>query len=149
MAKRLVRQCNTSRAQMVRPRQPHRAGEQVEADARNRPLRRLGKASARRPGVERAHGRPTPDLIVLLAVRRALARPPVRVPEIPAEDERHPVMRIARRAFELGIEVQVLRRGTLFAQRAKRLYELYREYPSLDALPAETRQKLELSLIHI
>ena len=49
--------------------------------------------------------------------------------------------------FELGIEVQVLRRGTLFAQRAKRLYELYREYPSLDALPAETRQKLEREIL--
>ena len=49
--------------------------------------------------------------------------------------------------FELGIEVQVLRRGTLFAQRAKRLYELYREYPSLDALPAETQQRLEREIL--
>ena len=49
--------------------------------------------------------------------------------------------------FELGVEVQVLRRGTLFAPRAKRLYELYREYPSLDALPAETRQKLEREIL--
>jgi trans-AT polyketide synthase, acyltransferase and oxidoreductase domains len=45
--------------------------------------------------------------------------------------------------FELGVDVQVLRRGTLFAQRAKRLYELYREYASLEALPADVRQKLE------
>jgi PfaD family protein len=45
--------------------------------------------------------------------------------------------------FELGIEVQVLRRGTLFAQRARRLYELYRTYSSLDALPADMRQRLE------
>jgi trans-AT polyketide synthase/acyltransferase/oxidoreductase domain-containing protein len=45
--------------------------------------------------------------------------------------------------FELGVEVQVLRRGTLFAQRARRLYELYREHDSLDALPADVRQKLE------
>jgi PfaD family protein len=45
--------------------------------------------------------------------------------------------------FELGVEVQVLRRGTLFAQRARRLYELYREFDSLEALPADVRQKLE------
>jgi PfaD family protein len=45
--------------------------------------------------------------------------------------------------FELGIEVQVLRRGTLFPQRARRLYELYREYGSLEALPADVRQRLE------
>ncbi len=45
--------------------------------------------------------------------------------------------------FEMGIEVQVLRRGTLFAQRGKRLYELYREYDSLEELPADVRQKLE------
>lgn len=45
--------------------------------------------------------------------------------------------------FEMGIEVQVLKRGTLFPQRARRLYELYREYPSLEALPADVRQRLE------
>ena len=33
MLKRRVRQCNAGRAQMVRSRQPDRAGEQVEADA--------------------------------------------------------------------------------------------------------------------
>jgi PfaD family protein len=45
--------------------------------------------------------------------------------------------------FELGVEVQVLRRGTLFAQRARRLYELYRRYDSLDALPVLVRQQIE------
>jgi PfaD family protein len=45
--------------------------------------------------------------------------------------------------FELGVQVQVLRRGTLFAQRAGRLYELYREYDSLEAIPADVRQRLE------
>lgn len=45
--------------------------------------------------------------------------------------------------FELGVELQVLRRGTLFPQRAKRLYELYRAYDSLEALPAEVTQQLE------
>jgi RluA family pseudouridine synthase len=45
--------------------------------------------------------------------------------------------------FELGANVQVLSRGTLYAQRAQRLYELYRGFPSLDDLPAADRQKLE------
>ena len=42
--------------------------------------------------------------------------------------------------FEIGTRIQVLRRGTLFAARGNRLYELYRRLPSLDALePAERR----------
>jgi trans-AT polyketide synthase, acyltransferase and oxidoreductase domains len=45
--------------------------------------------------------------------------------------------------FEMGIEVQVLRRGTLFAQRGKRLYELYRSTTASRRCPAEVRQKLE------
>jgi PfaD family protein len=39
--------------------------------------------------------------------------------------------------------VQVLRRGTLFAARATKLYELYRAYDGLDALPAAVREQLE------
>jgi PfaD family protein len=45
--------------------------------------------------------------------------------------------------FELGVDVQVLRRGTLFAQRARRLYEVYRQFDSLEALPGATRQQIE------
>ncbi|SNQ45676.1 PfaD family protein [Frankia canadensis] len=45
--------------------------------------------------------------------------------------------------FELGVEVQVLRRGTLFPGRARQLYELYRAYDGLDALPADVRDTLE------
>ena len=32
--------------------------------------------------------------------------------------------------FEMGVKVQVLKRGTMFAMRAAKLYELYRSYPS-------------------
>lgn len=53
------------------------------------------------------------------------------------------IMAPAADMFEMGVEVQVLRRGTLFAQRGKRLYELYREYPGIEALPADVRGKLE------
>ncbi len=45
--------------------------------------------------------------------------------------------------FEMGVDVQVLRRGTLFAPRARKLYELYRSYPSLAAIPPEEREKVE------
>jgi PfaD family protein len=45
--------------------------------------------------------------------------------------------------FEQGIRVQVLRRGTLFAARASRLYDLYRRYESLEALPHTERSSLE------
>lgn len=49
--------------------------------------------------------------------------------------------------FEMGVDVQVLRRGTLFAPRARKLYELYRGYASLDAIPAEEREKVEGSIL--
>ncbi|MFD6061845.1 PfaD family polyunsaturated fatty acid/polyketide biosynthesis protein [Rhodococcus wratislaviensis] len=45
--------------------------------------------------------------------------------------------------FELGVQVQVLRRGTMFATRAHRLYDTYREYAGIDAIPAARRGDLE------
>lgn len=45
--------------------------------------------------------------------------------------------------FELGVKVQVVKRGTMFAIRAHKLYDLYRAYPGMDALPTEEREKLE------
>lgn len=45
--------------------------------------------------------------------------------------------------FEMGVNVQVLKWGTMFPVRAKKLYELYRRYESLEALPANERQVLE------
>ncbi len=45
--------------------------------------------------------------------------------------------------FELGVDLQVLKRGTMFAPRAKKLYELYRSYRSLDQLPADEVAELE------
>jgi PfaD family protein len=49
--------------------------------------------------------------------------------------------------FEMGVDVQVLRRGTMFAVRAKKLYETYRTYPSLDAVPAAERAKIEKEML--
>ncbi len=45
--------------------------------------------------------------------------------------------------FEMGVKVQLLKRGTMFPMRAQRLYELYREYDSIDAIPKDEREKLE------
>ena len=45
--------------------------------------------------------------------------------------------------FEMGVKVQVLKRGTMFPMRAARLYELYRGYAGLEALPAADRAVLE------
>ncbi len=53
------------------------------------------------------------------------------------------VMAPAGDMFEMGVEVQVLKRGTLFASRAKKLYEIYSRYDSIEAIPADIRQKLE------
>jgi PfaD family protein len=45
--------------------------------------------------------------------------------------------------FEMGVKVQVLKRGTLFAMRAAKLYELYRAYNRLDDIPPTERATLE------
>lgn len=45
--------------------------------------------------------------------------------------------------FEMGVKVQVLKRGTMFAMRAQKLYDLYRAYESLEALPEAERSALE------
>ena len=48
--------------------------------------------------------------------------------------------------FEMGVSVQVLKRGTLYANRAQKLYRLYQQYESLDDIPAPERAKLEKQL---
>ncbi len=53
------------------------------------------------------------------------------------------IMAPAADMFELGVEVQVLRRGTMFAVRGRRLYELYRDHDGLEELTAEDRAWLE------
>ncbi|WP_345073293.1 ACP S-malonyltransferase [Phytohabitans flavus] len=45
--------------------------------------------------------------------------------------------------FELGAQVQVLKRGVFFPARARKLYELYRRHESLDEIDAETRAVIE------
>jgi PfaD family protein len=45
--------------------------------------------------------------------------------------------------FEMGVKVQVLKKGTLFAPNAQKLYEVYKTYPSIEAIPADVVDKLE------
>ncbi len=45
--------------------------------------------------------------------------------------------------FEMGVKVQLLKRGTFFPMRAQKLYDLYRSYNSIDEIPIEERKKLE------
>ena len=45
--------------------------------------------------------------------------------------------------FEMGVKLQVLKRGTMFPMRAAKLWELYRAHPSLEAIPAADRDTLE------
>ena len=45
--------------------------------------------------------------------------------------------------FEMGVKVQVLARGTLFAPRARKLWELFSRYDALEAIPADVRARIE------
>jgi len=45
--------------------------------------------------------------------------------------------------FELGVKVQVLKRGTMFGVRATKLHQVYSAHESLETIPAATRSQLE------
>lgn len=45
--------------------------------------------------------------------------------------------------FEMGVKLQVLKKGTLFPLRAQKLYEVYKTYNSIEDIPADERTKLE------
>lgn len=45
--------------------------------------------------------------------------------------------------FEMGVKLQVVKRGTLFPMRANKLYDLYVRYDSIEDIPAAEREKLE------
>jgi trans-AT polyketide synthase, acyltransferase and oxidoreductase domains len=61
-----------------------------------------------------------------------------------AEAEMHDVMMApAADMFEMGVRLQVLKRGTMFALRAQKLYELYQTYDSITDIPTQERVKLE------
>jgi PfaD family protein len=57
------------------------------------------------------------------------------------------IMAPAADMFELGAKVQVLKRGTMFAMRAAKLYELYRTYDHYEAIPLPVRAMVERDIL--
>jgi len=53
------------------------------------------------------------------------------------------IMAPAADMFEMGVNVQVLKWGTMFAVRARKLYHLYRAHDSLEAISSRDRAMLE------
>jgi PfaD family protein len=49
--------------------------------------------------------------------------------------------------FEMGVKVQVLKRGTMFAQRGQRLADFYRKYHGFDDAPEAERTDLERAVL--
>jgi trans-AT polyketide synthase, acyltransferase and oxidoreductase domains len=45
--------------------------------------------------------------------------------------------------FEMGVKLQVLKRGTFFPIRAQKLFDLYKNYDSIEDIPLAEREKLE------
>ncbi len=57
------------------------------------------------------------------------------------------IMAPAADMFELGVKVQVLRRGTMFGTRALRLYEAFVAHDGIEAMPAAARERLEREVL--
>lgn len=49
--------------------------------------------------------------------------------------------------FEAGVKLQVLKRGTMFSRRAERLWELYRDHASLEAIAPAELAKVEAQIL--
>ncbi len=49
--------------------------------------------------------------------------------------------------FELGAKVQVLKRGTMFAMRGAKLYELYRNFKNYEQIPETVRATIERDIL--
>jgi PfaD family protein len=45
--------------------------------------------------------------------------------------------------FEMGVKVQVLKRGTMFSMRGSRLYDIYRTYDRFEEVPEDQRKLIE------
>lgn len=48
--------------------------------------------------------------------------------------------------FEMGVKVQVLKRGTMFPMRAQKLYEVYRDFASIEVIPPQEKAQLEKTI---
>jgi PfaD family protein len=57
------------------------------------------------------------------------------------------IMAPAADMFEMGVKVQVLKRGTMFSMRGQRLYDIYRSYDRFEDVPQSQRQLVEETLL--
>jgi PfaD family protein len=57
------------------------------------------------------------------------------------------IMAPAADMFEMGVKVQVLKRGTMFAMRAQKLYEIYRQHADWEKVSAAERAQVEKTLL--
>jgi len=57
------------------------------------------------------------------------------------------IMAPAADMFEMGVKLQVLRRGTMFGVRSAKLYEHYLRHDSLEAMPDDVRTRLEREVL--
>ena len=53
------------------------------------------------------------------------------------------IMAPAADMFEMGVKVQVLKRGTMFSMRGSKLYDIYRTYDRFEDVPAGQRKLVE------
>jgi trans-AT polyketide synthase, acyltransferase and oxidoreductase domains len=51
--------------------------------------------------------------------------------------------------FEMGVKVQVLKKGTMMPVRANQLYELYRRYDRIEDIPLEKLNQLEKNVFRL
>jgi len=49
--------------------------------------------------------------------------------------------------FEMGAKVEVIKKKTMYAQNAQKLYEYYVKYPSFEAIPAADRDRVEKKIL--
>jgi len=49
--------------------------------------------------------------------------------------------------FEMGAKVEVIKKKTMYAQNAQKLYEYYAKYPSFEAIPAADRDRIEKKIL--
>lgn len=50
--------------------------------------------------------------------------------------------------FEMGVKLQVLKRGTMFAMRGNKLYDIYKANDSIDSIPIKDREQIEKTIFH-
>ncbi len=49
--------------------------------------------------------------------------------------------------FEMGAKVEVIKKKTMYAQNAQKLYECYVKYPSFEAIPDADRERIEKKIL--